>query len=961
MSSLDKYTSLRESSTRKKIDQWLIDHDWNIDEESPSCNVTTERALTPEQRAKLKGKEPDYVLYKSKTREPIGVIEARTPGEDLKKALEDAIKKYAEPLEIPIVFASNGTLVATWHMWDRKELAINGQPLTTLVSEKTLLKFVEHGASITQTSEQVKYTREELIRIFAWANELLRKEGLRGLNRFVEFANILFLKLISETEHEKEKTGEKRILDEKYCWKSFAHLPPEMMMAYINDTVLPHLVDRYNRTGDVFQSKMQIKSPTTLEAIVNKVSELTLINADSDIKGDAFEYFLKSIGSGTDLGEYFTPRHIVKTMVNLIAPKFGEKVYDPACGTGGFLIEAFRQIKRGCKPTSENLHTLKKETVYGIELTDTARIAKMNMILAGDGHTNIFEKDSLANPVKDRYDVVVTNFPFSQRTDYGHLYGFKTHDANPVFLKHIIDSLKNGGRAAVVTFQGVLYDKKATYAEIRRLLLEHCDMKAVIKLHNYVFRPYSGANTSILLFEKGRPTKTVWFFKVDEDGFEKTSSKKGRRPIEQNDLELLEKIWPKREVGLKSWTADFETIRSKNYNLDAEAYRPRSRVLRGWNFERLEDCASLIKGSEVGSHTYCERDAGVPFIRVGDLTGKRTGASVNTLSEDIVEVKPEDILMSFDGTPGVVGRGFSGAISAGIRKVESKDETKLLNDFLFFMLQAKQVQEAVDAYSKTSTITHASEAIKRIEIPIPPLDFQAEYVATLKPKLRMISNIDMLLQNLDAEPIDGLLFDEDWPKTALGELMISDPQNGLYKPLRFYNPKGVPIVRIDNIYDGELIIENMKRLKVTTKEIETYQLRQEDIVLNRVNSLDYIGKCCVYGGEFPVCVFESNMMRFTVDKSRILPHYVVFYISSEHGKKQIHAKAKPAVNQVSINQTDVKALMIPLPPKEEQERIVKAIQSQLAARTNLRHLRDRLKREIELSASKISSQKGPDM
>lgn len=142
MSSLDRYTSLRESSTRKKIDQWLTDLGWNIDEESPSCNVTTERALTPEQRAKLKGKEPDYVLYKSKTREPIGVIEARTSGEDLKKALEDAIKKYAEPLGIPIVFASDGTFVATWHMRDRKELVIDGQPLTTLVSEETLLKFV---------------------------------------------------------------------------------------------------------------------------------------------------------------------------------------------------------------------------------------------------------------------------------------------------------------------------------------------------------------------------------------------------------------------------------------------------------------------------------------------------------------------------------------------------------------------------------------------------------------------------------------------------------------------------------------------------------------------------------------------------------------------------------------------------------------------------------------------------
>ena len=147
-------------------------------------------------------------------------------------------------------------------------------------------------------------------------------------------------------------------------------------MGYLNDTVLPFLVDRYNRTGDVFQEKMQITNPNTLKEIVDRLSGLTLINTESEIKGDAFEYFLKSLTTGNDLGEYFTPRHIVKIMTKLVNPQYGERIYDPCCGTGGFLIEAFRHIKKLCKLTPETIDKLKNDTVFGIELTNTARIAK---------------------------------------------------------------------------------------------------------------------------------------------------------------------------------------------------------------------------------------------------------------------------------------------------------------------------------------------------------------------------------------------------------------------------------------------------------------------------------------------------------------------------------------------------------------------------------------------------------
>ena len=124
---------------------------------------------------------------------------------------------------------------------------------------------------------------------------MLRKEGLReGIERFTEFANILFLKLISEPEKDKETNGEERLLADKYCWNSFSDMKAEEMLNYINDTVLPKLVGKYNHSGDVFSDKLKIQNPNILKQIVDALSELTLLDVDSDVKGDAFEYFLKS-------------------------------------------------------------------------------------------------------------------------------------------------------------------------------------------------------------------------------------------------------------------------------------------------------------------------------------------------------------------------------------------------------------------------------------------------------------------------------------------------------------------------------------------------------------------------------------------------------------------------------------------------------------------------------------------
>ena len=571
---MKRHTDPKESATRKRIDLILNNLKWTTSESSPRCNVFRERAKTPEQHRALGGRQPDYVLYRSGTDTPIAVIEAKRSGQSLVKAREQAIRYYAAPLKVQIVFVADGALIETLDRRSGRALLGDGEPITSLLTEKQLLRFVDEGPEI-HTPQVVQHTKQELISVFKEANDLLRREGLReGIERFTEFSNLLFLKLISEIEQERESRGERRILEGKYCWDAFCRRSAEDMLDYINDTILPRLANRYNHSGDVFQSELLIASPTTLKRIVDKLSALTLLNTDSDIKGDAFEYFLKnSISVGNDLGEYFTPRHVVRLMVDLADPRFGERIYDPACGTGGFLIQAFRHIQDRVQQTQANLRRLKERTVYGRELTGTAKIAKMNMIIVGDGHTNVEQKDSLKNPVKRAYDVVLTNYPFSQETEFANYYGLTTESANPVFLKHVIDALKEGGRAAVVVPEGLLFDESSQCEKVRRILIETCDLEAVISLHGYAFRPYTGQPTSILVFRKRRPSRKVWFFDVQEDGFAKTHRRTGRLPIKENDIPLLRQLWDEKSDSDRSFSVEVDSIRTHGHKLTADEYR----------------------------------------------------------------------------------------------------------------------------------------------------------------------------------------------------------------------------------------------------------------------------------------------------------------------------------------------------------------------------------------------------
>ena len=278
-------------------------------------------------------------------------------------------------------------------------LKIDGEDVRQFVDHFTSLRFVHEGPEILSGPRDVQISRSELVRIFKRQANYLREAGLQaGLERFGAFSDVLFLKLMDEVCQLREHSGEAAPLLPHLRWSDFQDRGQDDRLHYVSTVVWPEMRKKF---GAIFSDAFPITSAEIFEDIVNDLSKFNFTGTDADVKGDAFEYFLKNAYQGIkikDLGEYFTPRNIVRTMVSIADPRFGETVYDPFCGTGGFLIEAFRYIALRIKVTSANESRLKSNTVFGSEIATTARVARMNMILFGDGHSNVERQDSFANP-----------------------------------------------------------------------------------------------------------------------------------------------------------------------------------------------------------------------------------------------------------------------------------------------------------------------------------------------------------------------------------------------------------------------------------------------------------------------------------------------------------------------------------------------------------------------------------
>ena len=481
------------------------------------------------------------------------------------------------------------------------------------------------------------------------------------------------------------------------------------------------------------QRPLQIKHPDNLKQIIDLLDELQLTDINADVKGDAFEYFIRSYSASnpSDLGEIFTPRHIVKTMVRLVNPKIGEKIFDPFCGTGGMLIVAFKYLMDTMPRNSGNLETLRKHTVYGADLTKTASIAKMNMILAGDGHNNVYRRDSLAHPVDKKYDIVVTNMPFAQKTRFGDMYDVPNRNGDIICPQNCFRSLVDGGRIAIIVPEGFLVNTTKAFMNVRELLLKRAKLKTIVSLPRGAFEPYNRAKANILYFTDVNVSETnsrFWSFDVKQDGY--TLDKKRQRIHGNNDLELVlsennpDEQNPQYLLSLGVTGIDISQVRFNKFILAAAHYRQPIAKSKHPTV-MLGDILEIAGQEKIGNL----KDAPILSITMEHgLIDQSSKFKKRIASSDISQYKKvlrNELVVGFPIDEGVLGFQFKypfAAVSPAYTVWRIKDKSIDIK-FLDLLLRSQAMRDVYRLKMQGAVDRRRSiprDVFLRIEIPMPP-------------------------------------------------------------------------------------------------------------------------------------------------------------------------------------------------------------------------------------------------
>jgi len=338
---------------------------------------------------------------------------------------------------------------------------------------------------------------------------------------------------------------------EKCRWSYWKNLPAEQMLVHVRDKVFPFIKNIHNGEKTLFAQHMKdatfmIPKPSLLQEAVTIIDEMRVPIQNKDTGGDIYEYLLLQLKTAGKNGQFRTPRHIIRMIVEIIDPDINDRICDPACGTAGFLVNSYEYIIR--KYTSpdkieedadgeyhsplgdriadrKHWYKLWTDTVYGFDFDNTmVRISLMNMVLHGIMAPKVELKDTLSKGFKEaeRYTVVLANPPFKgsiDKSDISDLLSLKTTKTELLFVERMMHLLETGGKCGMIVPDGVLFGSSNAHKNLRKLLLERCQLEGIVSMPSGVFKPYAGVSTAVMIFTKGGITDRVWFYNMQADGY----------------------------------------------------------------------------------------------------------------------------------------------------------------------------------------------------------------------------------------------------------------------------------------------------------------------------------------------------------------------------------------------------------------------------------------------------------
>jgi type I restriction enzyme M protein len=481
------------------------------------------------------------------------------------------------------------------------------------------------------------------------------------LTAIEQITYLLFMKRLDDLETKREKdaefTGEKytsrfkgkfivpgsneSIDKNELRWSVFKHKPADEMLLHVQMKVFLFLKDLNGATSPftkhmanaVFimpKASLMVSAINIVEDIFKEIEKDATEggHAFQDIQGDVYEILLSEIASAGKNGQFRTPRHIIKLMAELVAPQLGQRIADPACGTGGFLLGAYQYILtdlvRKKDPSklnkdedgferaaisvglTEKVKSILDDSFTGYDIDTTmVRLGLMNMMMHGIDEPKIDYKDTLSKSYNEdsRFDIVMANPPFTGSIDKGDINeGLKlpTTKTELLFVERIFNMLKMGGTAAVIVPQGVLFSSGKAFKTLRKMLIEKAELKAVIAMPSGVFKPYAGVSTAVLIFTKGGETHQVWFYNMQNDGY---SFDDKRNKITGSDLqdivEQFKKRNPEKENDRKAkhFFVPKKDIETNDYDLSISKYK--EEIYEEVAYEKPKLIVSKLKTLEI--------------------------------------------------------------------------------------------------------------------------------------------------------------------------------------------------------------------------------------------------------------------------------------------------------------------------------------------------------------------------
>lgn len=645
----------------------------------------------------------------------------------------------------------------------------------------------------------------------------------------------LIYKFMDDMDAQSEEFGGKRSFFvngfEKYGWSKLLapsmggqdtlNLYSEAIGKMTENTHLPALF------RDIFKNAyLPYRDPETLKSFLKEIDWFDYEHSEK--LGDAFEYLLSVLGSQGDAGQFRTPRHIIDFIVRVINPQKHERILDPACGTAGFLISAWKHIQDCNKKTRPGDLLTPGErnklaaNIHGYDISpDMVRLSLVNLYLHGFTDPHVEEYDTLTSEDKwnQHFDVILANPPFMSPKG-----GIKPHKrfsiqakrSEVLFVDYIHEHLSPNGRAGIIVPEGIIFQSGTAYKALRKLLVQS-SLVAVVSLPAGVFQPYSGVKTSILILDKRltKQTDKVLFVKINNDGFALGTQ---RRPIDQDDM-------PQAEQALSEFFADpagfegcelaqsvpRETIAENGeWNLSGERYLTNEFQHAHYEVVAVGDiCQINPKKSELSGVQLTTKVSFVPMQDMGAQTVSFTPQQVKELSEvregAYTYFRNDDVLLAkvtpcFENGKAGVARELENGIGFGSSEFYVlRPSERVIPEFLYYMVTSDRFHnEATAQMTGTGGLQRVPRAVlESFQIPLPPIETQREIVAEIEVYRKIIDGARQVVENYRPR----LRLEPEWPKVELSS--VARLINGrAYKQEELLNEGLVPVLRVGNFFSN---------------------------------------------------------------------------------------------------------------------------------------------------------------